>query len=150
MKRTGSDWTEERETILANLWTQGHTGEAIAHAMGGLTRCGVIGKARRMGLMHRVSAEVRAQAKYVRKPSVPKIRALPPPQPVKVVQPEPLALGPIGDFPDAGTCRYIAGDPASQEWQCCGAEAVRYDIPWCEHHFKRVYQPATKRERKAA
>lgn len=137
MKRGGSNWTEERETILANLWTEGHTGEAIARALGGLTRCGVIGKARRMGLAHRVSAEIRASVQYFRRPRAPKMPT-PPPVP-KFVASEPPAIGPIGEFPDSG-CRYIAGDPSSHDWQCCGAPTPHIESRWCEFHHGVVFQ----------
>jgi hypothetical protein len=58
---------------------------------------------------------------------------------------EPEAIGPVRDFPAAGTCRFIAADVRDGDWRCCGAASVRFDIPWCEAHFRRVYQPAPKR-----
>lgn len=145
MKRGGSDWTEAREAQLSFMWTEGHTGEAIARALGGLTRCGVIGKARRMGLAHRVSAEGRASAQYIRVSKGPRIKSPPPAQAPKVIVSEPPALGPVGDFPDGAGCRYIAGDPQSHDWQCCGAPTPHIESRWCEFHHSVVFTPTRPR-----
>lgn len=140
---TSLEWNDAQIIELTSLWAAGFTAEQIRLQMG-TSRSAVCGKVRRLMLPIRVKHITERKPRndfYVKKE--PKA---PPPSPM----PEPMAMGPICDFPDAGTCRFIAGDPSSHDWQCCGAEAVRYDIPWCEHHLSRVYQPATKRERKAA
>lgn len=135
------EWNDAQVIEITSLWAAGFTAEQIGRQMH-TSRSAVCGKVRRLMLPLRVT-HIGERKPVVKVEPVPKA---PPPPPM----PEPMAIGPIGDFPDAGTCRYIAGDPGSHEWQCCGAEAVRYDIPWCEHHFTRVYQPAPKRERRAA
>lgn len=46
---------------------------------------------------------------------------------------EPVASGPMNDFPAFGQCLFIHGDPSSGHWQCCAA-LQRQASPYCEHH----------------
>lgn len=43
-------WTEEREHMLSQLWSEGLSASQIAGRLGGVTRNSVIGKAHRLGL----------------------------------------------------------------------------------------------------
>lgn len=133
MKR--GDWALGREPELALLWSDGHTAIVIAGMIGAPSKSAVLGKVRRMDLPMRITGL---------KPSGPRIFKIAPPRQIQLL--EPVAAGPIGDFPDAGTCRYIAGDPASHDWQCCGAPAER---SYCDFHHAVVFQPITAK-RKAA
>ena len=48
-------WTDERVTLLRELWAQGLSASQIAVQLGGVTRNAVIGKAHRLGLESRPS-----------------------------------------------------------------------------------------------
>lgn len=129
------EWNDAQIAELTQLWAAGFTAEVIG-AQFGTSRSAITGK------VHRLMLPVRGKRITERKAlpkAVPVVR-LPPP-----VRIEPQALGPIADFPGPGTCRYIAGDPASQEWQCCGAATVHVESRWCEFHHGVVYQPSKPR-----
>lgn len=143
--RKGSDWTEAREAQLSLMWTEGHTAARIAAIMGGVTRSGVLGKVHRMDLATRQIQGPHSYPRDIAKRKSAPCRASGLPTVRRPSLPEPVAVGPIGNFPEAGTCRYIAGDPASHDWQCCGAPGQ----PWCEFHERVVFQPIVTR-RKAA
>ena len=48
-------WTEERVTLLTQLWGNGKSASEIAEIIGDVTRNAVIGKAHRLGLSGRPS-----------------------------------------------------------------------------------------------
>ena len=48
-------WTDERVTMLRDLWAKGLSASQIAVQLGGVTRNAVIGKAHRLGLESRPS-----------------------------------------------------------------------------------------------
>lgn len=134
---SGRDWTDEQVASFRALHALGHSFAQIARAIGGgLTRSACSGKARRLGL--------RAPKP---EPKVKPLLVTAPKRKSKPVAPtvEPEAVGPVRDFPAAQTCRYIAGDVSGQ-WQCCGAPAVRFDIPWCLFHLRVVFQPIGRRK----
>jgi len=49
------DWTEDRVSMLRDMWTDGKSASQIAEALGGISRNAVIGKAHRLGLQKRPS-----------------------------------------------------------------------------------------------
>lgn len=52
---TGGSWTDERISMLRQLWERGLTASEIADTLGGVSRNAVIGKAHRIGLKSRPS-----------------------------------------------------------------------------------------------
>lgn len=60
--------------------------------------------------------------------------------------------GPANDFPALGMCRYIAGDPSSGHWACCGWPTGARNKPdnqqgdinksWCDAHEIIVRTPS--------
>jgi GcrA cell cycle regulator len=48
-------WTDERVSLLKNLWTEGLSASQIAKQLGGVTRNAVIGKVHRLGLAGRAT-----------------------------------------------------------------------------------------------
>lgn len=53
-----AEWTEEREEALSRLWLRGRSASEIAAAIGGVSRCAVIGKVHRLGIADRSVAAV--------------------------------------------------------------------------------------------
>lgn len=49
------DWTDERVSMLRDMWMAGKSASQIADALGGISRNAVIGKAHRLGLQKRPS-----------------------------------------------------------------------------------------------
>ena len=45
-----------------------------------------------------------------------------------------------------GTCHWPIGDPGEPEFFFCGGKA-RIGLPYCAHHSRIAYQPATERRR---
>jgi GcrA cell cycle regulator len=44
------------------------------------------------------------------------------------------------------TCRWPVGDPGGGEFYFCGGESMN-DLPYCTHHSRIAYQPASDRRR---
>jgi GcrA cell cycle regulator len=143
-------WTDERLTMLREMAaTQEFSSTQIAAALGaGLTRCAVIGKARRLGIAMRPPKTAAAE----RKPRKPRttMRLMPASfqgfklKEAQPVQPEAVELPP-DESPFACTildlqhdsCRYPLGDPQSPDFRYCGC-------PWsqgsyCERHRKLTH-----------
>lgn len=116
--------SEAIKTLVANLWAQGKSGEEIA-AVATISRVAVYKVARRLGLPKRERGLRRARAASAGTKSVGLQRP-----------PAPDPIGPIGDFPPAGTCRHIAGEPTGA-FQCCGHQGY----PFCDYHATWNYLP---------
>lgn len=62
-----SKWTDEKVSLLKDLWAKGMSADLIANRMGsGLTRCAVLGKVNRLGLSNRATTQ-RSKAKSCRR-----------------------------------------------------------------------------------
>lgn len=48
-------------------------------------------------------------------------------------------LGPMNDFPPAGGCLAIRGDPGATPWQCCGRPRQQFR-PYCPIHVERFIE----------
>jgi GcrA cell cycle regulator len=156
-------WTEYRITELKRLYTTNSAAEIAAALGGGLTRCAVIGKARRLGLA--LPVKVKAEPKP-RSPRVPKNRsgerharfkiiaangnsnklkliqssASEMPK-LRCVEIPPLHLS-FAQLTDQ-TCKYPFGDiPADMTF--CG-NLVRKDSSWCQQHHDICLLPPTPR-----
>ena len=53
-------WTDERISILKELWGKGKTASQIAEVIGGMSRNAVIGKAHRLNLSAKIKQRVSA------------------------------------------------------------------------------------------
>lgn len=56
-----------------------------------------------------------------------------PPKPLKRVLTHPEILGAPEEMLDAGSCKYIHGDPRNPGWRMCGQASIP-DKSWCEFH----------------
>lgn len=115
-----------------------HTSGQIAAALS-LTRnqvIGVIYRARKKGTNIPRSGVINRYGL-----AKPKVKTVAPSKPVqsKPILDEPAPLGPVGDFPPRGTCRYMR-KPFAADFQMCGHPGH----PWCEFHRKIVYDKARK------
>ncbi len=149
-------WTDERVSMLRQLWGEGKTAAEIAKILGGVTRNAVIGKAHRLKLSGRVSpiqqntrtetvisravanrpaaAEsrpVRALARELELPVAPRIEEYIPGKGVKLV-----------DLKER-MCRWPIGDPKDENFRFCGCEA-HPELPYCDHHAKVAFQINTR------
>lgn len=148
-------WTDERVSLLRQLWGEGKTAAEIAKILGGVTRNAVIGKAHRLKLSGRVSpiqqntrAEtvvsravrsssaiearpVRALARELETPMVPRVEEYIPGKGVKLV-----------DLKER-MCRWPIGDPKDENFRFCGCDAVP-ELPYCEYHAKMAFQVNTR------
>lgn len=132
-----SPWTPEREKQLAELWNvEGKSASQIARIIGnGVTRGGVIGKARRMGLAVRKEPKgrtVQSAAVVPLDTSGPKLR--------KVAK-APLPKAPTTDIArktladlESHDCRWPVGDPMKSNFGFCAAERVP-GKPYCAEHL---------------
>jgi len=157
-------WTEERVTLLTQLWGNGKSASEIAEIIGDVTRNAVIGKAHRLGLSGRPSpikkvAPSRAAVhKVERRPVAPKQReakavrqeAAPTSKLAAVVM-HPKAK--IDDAPAGGAtildltermCRWPMGDPRDPSFRFCGRTRAP-GLPYCAEHCAVAYQPPKPR-----
>lgn len=139
---TQLNWSDDRVEQLKSLWQEGLSASQVAHALGGVSRCAVIGKVHRLGLAGRAN---RPQVSRPRLPSAVKVCpsskvALI----VPVVEEEPFQLY-DGSFATLSTisdrmCRWPIGDPASGELHFCG-RGSNSGSPYCEAHARRAHRP---------
>lgn len=160
-------WTDERVELLKRLWQDGLSASQIAGELGGVTRNAVIGKVHRLGLSGR-SKTPRPAPQRARKPRRPS-----PPRPVArvvgntalkldaepVVETRPArTLAPVEDLVipleeratilslTEHTCKWPIGDPGRDDFYFCGRHSLS-GMPYCEHHARVAYQPASDRRR---
>lgn len=147
-------WTDERVTLLRDLWAKGLSASQIAVQLGGVTRNAVIGKAHRLGLESRPSPirgtgngsrrrnraidralEARALRGTMADEEIGGERILPDPdQRVEAVPAPPLARrgGEVSD------CLWPLGDPGDSDFGFCGADTVP-GRPYCATHCRVAY-----------
>ena len=154
-------WTDERVELLKKLWADELSASQIAGELGGITRNAVIGKVHRLGLSGRAKSPS-SSAPRARKPRSHMLRvsrasmrgntalAL-----AYEMEPEPVEqydnVIPIGQRRTLlelteNTCRWPIGDPASSEFFFCGGPPIT-GLPYCAHHSRIAYQPATERRK---
>lgn len=131
-------WTDERVSLLKQLWGEGKTAAEIAKALGdGVTRNAVIGKAHRLKLSSRLSP-IQQNTKPVAKSSeAPKIKK---PQ---VRQPEFKGKSVKMVDLESQMCRWPNGDPRDDDFSFCGCQTAE-GMPYCETHVRAAYQTVTR------
>lgn len=145
MPIASSLWTKVRTEKLKALWAlQLFTAAQIGCALGGISRCAVLGKARRMNLAPHKNASPRPQRSPPDAPIVPQvIPSTPEPEIAPLPLPVPflglllLELGPED-------CRYPEGERVP--YLFCGQSAMKGSA-YCACHHGIVYHPATPRRR---
>lgn len=155
-------WTDERVSLLTQLWGNGKSASEIAEIIGNVTRNAVIGKAHRLGLSGRPSpikkvapsqtAAVSVQGRPAVKrrdikPAKPEVAV---PKSARVVAlPKPR----IDDAPVGGAtildltermCRWPIGDPRDASFRFCGRTRDT-GMPYCTEHAAKAYQPPKPR-----
>ena len=156
-------WTDERVELLKKLWAEGLSASQIAAELGGITRNAVIGKVHRLGLSGRAKSP---------SSSAPRPRKARSPSMMRISRPQSrgnTALAHAFDYePEAepefvdnvipmgqrrtilelteDTCRWPVGDPGSPDFFFCGGQ-THNTTPYCSHHCRIAYQPASDRRR---
>lgn len=159
-------WNQERVDYLVQCFKDGLSGGQAAgkmttHFNEKFTRCSVVAKWNRMGLM-RGQETKRQRSSVARRVRVAK-RARPEPTVRQSALAEVLSRAPRepapkeenpADFPDRKTlqqltdamCRWPIGDPQHDDFGFCGKNKVT-GLPYCEHHARRAYQPVQVKPR---
>ncbi len=157
-------WSDDRVEMLKKLWEGGLSAGQIASELGNVTRNAVIGKVHRLGLSGRVkspsSGATRqrkarpAQAKmFVARPATRANPALAHAFDVEM-EPDPIAydnIVPMGQRLsllqlNEATCHWPIGDPETEDFFFCGGRSLT-SLPYCAHHCRVAYQPASDRRR---
>ncbi|MDZ4737158.1 MAG: GcrA family cell cycle regulator [Rhodospirillaceae bacterium] len=153
-------WTDERISLLKQLWGQGMTASQIAERLGGVSRNAVIGKAHRLGLSSRPSpirggvstgprpARRRSSARLATAaaaPTAPATATVPMAPRIEAPAPKPA---PRRSAASGGSraCMWPLGDPKDQNFHFCEAPAEA-GRPYCHAHCTQAYQ---KRSEEAA
>lgn len=157
-------WTDDRVEQLKKLWESGLSASQIAAELGNITRNAVIGKVHRLGLSGRAKSPSSAAprqrkvrpAQNMMRISRPMLRGNTALAHVFEVEaePDPIAFDnvvPMGQRRSLlelteDTCHWPIGDPSSTEFFFCGGKAVA-SLPYCAHHSRVAYQPASERRR---
>lgn len=147
-------WTDERIALLRRLWSEGFSASEIARQIGSTTRCAVLGKVNRLGLVRREHKHPMARRDCGR----PKRHLAPPgsdarlvrtsegPPPSRITGKSPLPPPRDDDIPrkslmelERGECRWRVDKPFGRDpYGFCGREALP-GFAWCEQHAPRVY-----------
>jgi len=157
-------WTDDRVEQLKKLWEAGLSASQIAAELGNITRNAVIGKVHRLGLSGRAKSP---------SSSVPRQRKVRPAQQMMRInrpvsrgntalaqafeveaEPDPIAYDNVVPMSqrlnllqlNENTCHWPVGDPSSPDFFFCGGKALD-SLPYCAHHSRVAYQPASDRRR---
>ena len=157
-------WTDDRVEQLKKLWEAGLSASQIAAELGNITRNAVIGKVHRLGLSGRAKSPSSA---------VPRQRKVRPAQQMMRInrpvsrgstalaqafeveaEPDPIAYDNVVPMSqrlnllelNENTCHWPVGDPSSPDFFFCGGKALA-SLPYCAHHSRVAYQPASDRRR---
>lgn len=161
-KNENLPWTDERIETARAMWVDGKSAGEIANALGGgLTRSGVIGKVRRLGLIrpeaineaNRRSTLLHNRGGRKRKLAV---KPKPTPPPASTAPDEPAGRAAKPD-PDAGrtdlvpllrlgkrACRWPIKFLNNREWGFCGHDQDG-ERPYCAEHNARAFAPTPPR-----
>ncbi|MET0724578.1 MAG: GcrA family cell cycle regulator [Tardiphaga sp.] len=160
-------WTDDRVEQLKKLWEGGLSASQIAAELGNVTRNAVIGKVHRLGLSGRAKSpssaaprprKTRPAPQQMVRMSRPVARgntALAHNYEVEM-EPDPIAYDNVVPMSqrltlvelNEATCHWPIGDPSSSEFYFCGGKALQ-SLPYCAHHSRIAYQPASDRRRQA-
>ena len=156
-------WSDDRVEQLKKLWEGGLSASQIAAELGNVTRNAVIGKVHRLGLSGRAKSPSSAasdvykrQAQHMMRVTRPVARgntALAHAFEVEL-EPDPIAYDNVVPMSqrlsllelNEATCHWPVGDPSSPEFFFCGGKALN-SLPYCAHHSRIAYQPASDRRR---
>lgn len=171
------NWTDERVELLKKLWGEGLSASQIAAELGGVSRNAVIGKVHRLKLSGR--GKTTKPAPRIRKTVQSPARSLPVRDsedhdalPSSVVSAHEINAAKADLIPDSfsdsmanvvvpmarhltllqlseNTCKWPVGDPLSDEFYFCGADAGE-GTPYCSFHSKLAFQPISERRRRAS
>lgn len=147
-------WTDERIAQLKRLVDDGLSARGIATALGGISRNGVIGKLRRLGLKFK-SGAMKPKAPTLAKPKPGRLVVLtrastellprlpsPPPRPVrpKSEAPELVMSAPISILDlEPTSCRWPIKDLGGGSHLFCGAKRVSDESSYCVGHDRLAH-----------
>jgi GcrA cell cycle regulator len=157
-------WSDDRVEQLKKLWEAGLSASQIAAELGNVTRNAVIGKVHRLGLSGRAKSPSSAAPRQRKaRPAQHMMRVQ---RPVSrgntalahafevEMEPDPIAYDNVVPMSqrlsllelNEATCHWPIGDPSSSEFFFCGGKAL-VSLPYCAHHSRIAYQPASDRRR---
>jgi GcrA cell cycle regulator len=157
-------WSDDRVEQLKKLWEGGLSASQIAAELGNVTRNAVIGKVHRLGLSGRAKSPSSAAPRQRKaRPAQHMMRVA---RPVSrgntalahafevELEPDPIAFDNVVPMSqrlsllelNEATCHWPVGDPSSPEFFFCGGKALT-SLPYCAHHSRIAYQPASDRRR---
>lgn len=143
-------WTDERIASLKKLAADGFSAGMIAREMGNVTRNGVIGKLKRLGVPLLRPATSRSggrpagrgrNSNLARKITLrTKLEMTEAPDLPPDTSPDACSMFELTER----TCRWPMGDPGTAEFRYCGTDHGGCG-PYCARHARIAYQPAAPR-----
>jgi len=141
-KYVNSPWNDENKKMLMELRQQGFEYSAIAKQLTEkfghpFTKNGCVSQGQRCGAYSPERPKPGTNSSKPSKPKLPANRVIAFVKPKRIVVPidmtVPNPVGPLGEFPETGLCKWIHGDPSTKHWQCCAAPAYEKQ-PYCKVH----------------
>ena len=160
-------WNQERVDYLVQCFKDGLSGGQAAgkmttHFNEKFTRCSVVAKWNRMGLMRgqetkrqrssvarrvRVAKQARPEP-TVRQSALAEVLSRAPRAEMPAEEPPPAGLVKFEDL-TSRSCKWIYGDPREPDHGFCGKQTV-LGQSWCPEHCRRVFAPPVVRHREPA
>ena len=143
-------WTEQKVSILKELWGKGKTASQIAEIIGGISRNAVIGKAHRLNLSAKIKTRSASTNKNFEnmieeKNSQPtrgrrnKFKSL-------IIEKEFEPENPKQrEELDENSCKWPIGHPNEKSFYFCGRSSLK-DFSYCKLHLLYAYQPKGKKD----
>ena len=125
--KANSTWTEEREKLLIDLFTQNKTFGEIGKELG-LSRNAIAGKVSRIGLRRKRLTPEEQKEIYLRKLETAR----------KIGYDHLDDLPTLFELPDNGSCRYPV-EKLARGWVFCGKPQEPSSL-YCPHHVTLCYQ----------
>lgn len=136
------EWSEERDKMLRDLLGMGLSSAAAAQRMG-ISKNAAVGRASRLGIVYgRTADKERASRQNIiplpRSKKISPSAAVEGMRDVQTRKDEPVPIGKPGCPPEDDACRWVSGDPSSNNWKFCGHPQKDSSV-YCAHHHARAY-----------
>ncbi len=142
-------WTPDRLDSLKKLWLAGKSASQVAEELaGGVTRSGVLGKVRDLGLSgdgaptRSTRSSFKPKKRAPQKPSTADKSSEVPATPAKPPVPELPGTANIETL-GAHMCKWPIGDPDNTSFSFCGRRTDGRCV-YCVEHARVAYQPKSK------
>lgn len=141
------EWTDERVTLLREMWTAGYSAQQIVEKLGYTSRNAVIGKANRLGLSKPTKSSITRKQKEQHKDNTALKEVQGKSYEEALVNLRKVARGcPRILFEDVqdGQCHVVVAERGNKRF-CCGRATLGSRDQYCEKHKRMMKKKVPKR-----